>query len=430
VDFAFRMVFLPALLLLPNYYVWDWGHLPQPSFQDTVALAVGLAVAPSLFKWRFSLGDIAVLLFSLSAVASEYMREGFADAASQAYDLVCQAIIPYILGKVLIESAGRRREVVEQIVFLLAIGAIPSLWEARMGMNIFQDGVGRIFFPGVPSGWHVQLRHGFWRTAGPFGHSILAGIMLASGMLLQRWLVTPADKGIKRLWRIRWDRDGRIFLLLLLGSVLTQSRGPWLSLVLGALVLAPAWSARPGRAFARMAGFLVVIGIVGYSLVNEYTQVDRFQAESEEQSTAAYRRELLDRYAVLADRGGPFGWGRTNRPMVTGMESVDNWYLLVRLQYGEVGFWLFLLLQVVSIVRIYQSALTSHLKFAAERQFRCTLGAILVAMSFALGTVYLGLQVFIFFFLIVGWAEACILQKTPVTATVMRRRFAFERVLA
>jgi hypothetical protein len=207
-------------------------------------------------------------------------------------------------------------------------------------------------------------------------------------------------------------------------------------LVLGLCCLAPAWSPRPLQSFAKMAVFLLIFGAITYSVFDQYTEVDRFQAQSEEQSTAAYRRELLDKYQVIAERGGLWGWGRTNRPVVTGMESVDNWYLLVRLQYGLAGLYLFLSIQVLVVFRIYRSALTRYLAFPEERQFRFALGAVLVSISVALGTVYLGLQVFSFFFLLVGWAEACVLQRTPVQALegepvkISHRPFAFERVLA
>jgi hypothetical protein len=143
-----------------------------------------------------------------------------------------------------------------------------------------------------------------------------------------------------------------------------------------------------------------------------------------------YRIEMNQVYQPLAERGGLLGWGFGSIPSLPAMFSVDNEFLLIHLAYGDLGYWLFLLI-------VFESMRT--LIFFAWRRgpredvaFAFVLQGALLVLWLTLWTVWLGEQLPHLAFLLIGWGQA--IRRAPtfeVQSSVtlkLSRRFGFSRV--
>jgi len=77
---ALLYVYLPALLLLPQYYVLRLQHLPPLTFADAAILPLGVALAfKGMRRWRLAWMDLWVLLFAVCASLSEALSTELAN---------------------------------------------------------------------------------------------------------------------------------------------------------------------------------------------------------------------------------------------------------------------------------------------------------------------------------------------------------------
>jgi heme A synthase len=120
------------------------------------------------------------------------------------------------------------------------------------------------------------------------------------------------------------------------------------------------------------------------------------------QESALYRKVLMEKYLDIALEHAWLGWGRNTWPKVDGMESIDNYYLLLSLMHGLPASALLLALMLWMAVRLLRQGLTepsghNSLSF-------CFLGMI-ISVIVSLATVYLGENVLPALFFVLGWAE-------------------------
>jgi len=97
---AFLSVYLPVLMLFPEYYSWKVQHIPEMTFVEATMLPIGIALlATSYSEWKFSRSDIWIVLFVLSAGAGDF-RVG--DPNTAIYDVfhsLTEALFPYMAEK-------------------------------------------------------------------------------------------------------------------------------------------------------------------------------------------------------------------------------------------------------------------------------------------------------------------------------------------
>ena len=352
---AFLNIYLPVFFLLPIYYFWKIAELPPIDFAEAALLPLGLAILiKDLRHWRPTLMDLSLALFILSSCYADYLAERQTAFIFNLFSTLVTALIPYMIGKLLIEQHRARIATVKRIVVLLAINCVISAYEYRMGQNPFAL-MFRRFFPGETFAWKTQIRWGFGRVSGPFGQSELAGIILIFGLVLALWA------GYYHLWpqRFRYFRRwplspaATFAALIALTLLMTQARGPWI----GAVVAIPiAFIGRSKRVLrtAVITILCLTIGIAGiYIGLNRYASGP---VTSEEQETAQYRQHLLTNYIPVAKAGGPWGWGQ-DFPRVGGQGSIDNQFLFVALVQGWVGLLAFCLIAVEAILHMAASVL-------------------------------------------------------------------------
>jgi hypothetical protein len=399
---TFLNIYLPVFFLFPIYYFWKISSLPPIDFAEAALLPLGLAIlVKDLRLWRPALMDLCLALFIFSSCYADYVADHHTAFIFDLFSTLITALVPYMIGKLLIEQHQARIATVKRIVVLLAINCIISAYEYRMGQNPFSL-VFRRFFPGETFAWKTQIRWGFGRVSGPFGQSELAGIILIFGLCLALWA------GYYRLWPRRFHYLRRLpispsivfIALIALTLLMTQARGPWI----GAVVAIPIALIGRSRRVLRTAiiTFLVlVIGAAGiYVALNRYASGP---VSSQEQETAQYRQRLLTNYIPVAKEGGAWGWGQ-DFPRVGGQGSIDNEYLFVALTQGWVGLLAFVLIAVESVVHMFASAVLAPEK--SDRYFAWTMLGIMLGLLVTVFTVFLGLQTFQLFFLLAGWSQA------------------------
>jgi hypothetical protein len=432
-------VYLPVLLLLPEYYRWVVPALPDPTFSQATILPIAAVFFLREFRhWRYSWNDGLVLAFAACIGYSEYINTGYKEAQNLMFDMVASVVLPYMMAKGLIEPKGMRVAFARRFAWLLFVVSVVSIFEFRMGMTPWQMVLNR-FFPGQGEGWITTFRYGFARIAGPYGHAILAGLILVIGYRIQRWLEWTGnwEPRFKKLPWLKISKARVITLGIALGVAMTLVRGPWLGGFVGAILTAVGFAKKRKLALILVGSVVIAVGVPAASMFYAYASVGRANAKSDSQETAAYRLELIDKYINIALQKGTLGWGRNTWPKVDGMTSIDNYYLLLALMHGFVGDALLVLILLGTIFRLVRFEMQRPPPRIRGASFGFTLAGIFLAFGVTIATVYVGLTAMPVFALMTGWAEGYLLNTAPAAvgarvavATVATPKFAFRRVVA
>jgi O-Antigen ligase len=401
---AFVNVYLPSLLLLPSSYHWMiTGHL---TFNETAIIPIGVFfIAHSWRSWKWSLTDLLLLTYAMLSIIAEYVNKDFYEARNVALGLVCNAILPYVVAKGIPPRKDLYAEIAKCVVLCLTVVAIIDVYEFRMGQNVFDKVLGPLFPGQLSAGW--SGRYGYLRTAGPFSHAILAGIMFGIGFRLVRWLKWGG------YWRETFallpiSKASLCQFALIVGSVMTLSRGPWIGTGVGAIVVAFGRVRSRKRAITIAVLGVLFIGIPLFQAGKSYMWVERAQATSVMEETAAYRHELIEKYIEIVEEHPIWGWGRNNFPIVSGMFSIDNHYLLLALISGEPVLALFVAILLWVLCRLTIFCASNH-GSTYPGSIAITFLGIYIVIIISIITVWLGAQTAQMLFLVSGWTEALIL---------------------
>ena len=419
---ALYWVYLPVLLLIPDNFRLPIDGLPDPTFSQAAILPIGFGVfCQALLRgsWKWSWIDVCFGAYLIWQVVSDVYNVGLIDAQNFGFEIVANALFPYMCGKVLIESEGLRVLFARRFVWLLFTVSAISLWEFRMADSPFRRLFGR-YFPGQDSGWFVQARWGVGRIGGPYGHAILMGAILAVALLFCAWLWRSGlwERNFRVLGEAHFTKSQILTAGLAVALLMTLSRGAWIGGIVGLVLASAGLHARPGRALLiRMALVLALLAGV-YSASKAYVESEpgpeevltkgRSLAEATEvKQSTAYRTTLFNRYLDIVVQRPWLGWGRANWPIVPGMPSIDNNYLFLALNSGFGGLGLFCLTLFAAAVRLALGGIRMDAADIVERTFHFTLMGSLVAVAITTSSVFMGSQLYPLTFLLVGWADAC-----------------------
>ncbi len=411
---TFISLYLPVLLVLPNYYRCMLPGLPDPTMNEAAIVPIFVVwVLRHSNQWKFSFTDFLVFGYAFCVGYSEYLNAGYNEAQNLMVDMICMVVMPYILAKSLIEPFGKREEFAKKMVWLIFLVSVTAVYEFKFGATPYRLILDR-FFPGQGLGWVTTFRNGFARVAGPYGHAILAGVIIIIGYRLARWLEWSGAwepqfsklKGFKKI-----SKAQIITLGILAGSIMTGCRGPWLGGIAAAVVVAL------GRTKKRVLGVILVlsaivfVGIPATVSFWAYASVGRENAKTDSQETAAYRKELMDKYIGIAVERSVWGWGRNTYPKVPGMPSIDNFYLLISLMHGLIALAFLVGLHLWMFVRLLIRGFSLPSAIPSGSSLAFTFAGIYLAIFISIATVYMGEQVVHLLFIISGWAEAYLLSK-------------------
>ena len=436
---AFLNVYLPVLLLMPDYYRWIMPALPDPTMGEAALLPIAAVfLARNLSSWKFSFTDVLVGGLAASMGYSELLNSGFADAQNLIFDALSTIVLPYMLAKGLIEPFHLRAAFARRFVFLLFAVALIGMYEFRFGATPWQLVLSR-FFPGQGAGWVTTFRWGFARVAGPYGHAIIAGLIMAIGYRLQRWLEwSNLWEGRFRWPRLKWSKARVITAGLVAGVMMSMVRGPWIGSICGAVFCAIGRARDRKRAFRLFAAGIVLVAVPLAIAAYSYASVGRAAAKTASQETAAYRKELIDKYVAIALEKSMWGWGRNGWPKVSGMPSIDNYYLLLALMHGLVALGLFLTIIFSMVIRLSSRGMREPVPSRRGASLPFTLAGIYIAIAVTIATVFMGTQMTPIFAIITGWSEGyllCatsqqILGSTPEKTEAVTPRHRYRRIVS
>jgi uncharacterized membrane protein (UPF0136 family) len=435
IETAFLAVYLPALLLLPDGYALRLPHVPPISAAQSALIPIGaVALYRLALRGLPSLMDILVALFMVSITASEVLRENvMKDGIFVALSAFISIFLAYAAGRMIIEPGLRLATLRRFVILILLLGPL-GLYEWRMGQSLYGVIGQRIFHLTIVQAT-VQYRSGNGRMAVSFNDAELAGIVFGMTAVLNTWLTylrkwqSPVNLGKPLAWLEKYHIPG---LLLLLYLFLTQSRGPMLAVGVAYIILQiPRFKYK--KAAIVVAAILISLGALGaYRFYSQYTNISDVGAiVNEQQGSALYRRQMNEVYQPIVKQGGWLGWGLLSRPVVPGMASIDNEFLLLHLAYGTSAYLLFLLIVAESLRRPILRAW--KLEVREDQAFAVTLLGAMAVFWISMATVYMGEQLPQIIFLLIGWSQsiaAVSAEQATSPQGAIRPRFTFKRVFS
>jgi hypothetical protein len=136
-------------------------------------------------------------------------------------------------------------------------------------------------------------------------------------------------------------------------------------------------------------------------------------------------------YQPIVKQGGFLGWGVLSRPVLPGMFSVDNEFLLVHLAYGNSGYILFVLIAVETFRRLIVRSW--RLEAPEDQAFAVALMAAMAVFWISIATVFMGEQTPQIAFLLIGWSQSLSPDSMGPAAApedAERSRFTFQRIFS
>ena len=425
-ELAFLNVFLPALLLLPQNIGWTISG--QLTFADTAILPIAaFLLFRSKPKWQWSTIDFPVISLVAISVIAEGMNKGYKlGSQNLALQELFSILLPYFAAKQMFRHPEFAFDVAKRFTLTLTIVAIVSVYEFRMGSDLFA-------LPFVAfSPAYGLLRGGFMRIAGPYGHALTLGVMMAMGFRLARWLEWSG------VWNDRVDflpisKIRFCELSIAAGSIMSLSRGPWLAAACGTVVVSICRAHNRKRALFSLILLIALAAGPIYNRFEAYVSVDPMAAGDVLQEDAAYRNKLIPVYIPVVEERPTWGWGISGFPVVDGMWSIDNGYLFMALTWGVYALAMLVALFVWPPIRL------AIFSFPLSRNDPRALAAFSMIGIYVLnavmeGTASGGGTPWRCLFILAGWSAALLKATAPekVAERVWswpRTRFAFRRVM-
>jgi hypothetical protein len=328
---AFLNVYLPVLLFLPEHW---WSISGQYSFADTaiIPIAAFLLFRPKE-KSRWSIVDFLVIGYVAITAVAEGMNKGYKIGAQNvALQDLGTILLPYFAVRHMFRQPQFVVDVAKRIAVCLTIVAIISVYEFRMGSDLFTGIWDGIFRPDVSG----LFRAGFMRVQGPYGHAITLGVVMAVGFRVARWLEWNGTWNSRMpflpISKIRFCE-----LWIAAGSFMALSVGPWLGAACAAVMIAIFRAHDRTRATILLVILIALFGMPIYISFTDYVSVDPGAARAAGdrlQEDSAYRHKLMPLYIPVVEERPTWGWGRNEFPMLDGMGSIDNAYLFTALTFG------------------------------------------------------------------------------------------------
>lgn len=437
---AFIWVYIPVLLLLPDYYHAITPGLPDPNFNQTASVALFAAFlmqgAPG---YRFSYTDLVVGFYAFAVSYSEFLASGYSDAQNLMFTELTSVLFPYLFAKSLIEPFNLRYDFAKSIVLCLCFVFVMNLYENKMGTNLWQVLLGR-FFPGQGEGWITTFRFGLARAAGPYGHCLVDGIIMAVAYRLQRWLQW-SDAWPRKIKQLAWVpvfTPAQFFTLMIFGGVLsTLGKGQWLAGIVASGIVIIGRSKKRAMAMTTVLSVMIFVGLPLLIAFLNYASVGRANALDDNQETAAYRYELVTEYMDVAKEKLWWGWGLMKWPEVSGFESIDNHFLLTYLNHGVIAVTLLLGIIFGMMGRLIKHGMSRPFAEPRGSSLAFTLAALFLMYLIAVATVAMMYQSSTVFFILTGLSDAYLRTstgdgdrgdgKTKIESDT--RKFKFRKVL-
>ena len=376
------------LLFAPPQFVIEVGPILLPPYR-VFLLGSTIYVAVQLLSGRLRLGwaDLFVILASVwifvaLAVTTDVERALEAGGAQFVDFAVC-----YLFSRCVFTTL---RDLRTFLILMAPILAATGLLLAAE--SVTQQFIGQPFAASITGGAVAQdvvLRLGLMRAMGPFPHPILAGLMLGS-------LFAPFLLSGLRGWPKLAGLAGAAC------SFFTLSSAAMLGLVVGGALVAANWLT---ERIANLGWRLILAGLAIVAFILQFATgagvaglLVRFASLNAESS---YYRVLIWRYGSETVADNPVfgvGYAEWERPIWMS-SSVDNYWLLLAIQFGLLTPVLIILAAVLAVVGLARSS--RYHSISDQRTLR-GLAISLAVFTLALFSVAVWLSPQAWFFMLLG----------------------------
>lgn len=380
--------FLVYLLLLPSQMLFETNGFVLPPYR--LFLIPGLLfVVAQLIRGRLRLvaADFCILAAAFWIAIAVTVTMGIERAISGAGAQFIDIGLAYLFARATIRSLRDLRILLILIApGLLLVGAI-IVAESVLQTFIVQPIAQSIFGgTGVAT---MTMRLGLLRAPGPFPHPILAGMFLAS--FLPLFLLS----GIRGSPRV-------VGCLAAVCSFFTVSSAAFLALTVGmGLVIYNFLVERITRLTWRLFMIASAIGLFVMQFATESGAINLLIRYASLNAWTGYYRTLIWRYGSESVRNNPlFGIGYNDYERPGWMTaSVDNFWLLLGIQYGLIPPLAIVLATVLAVVALgRRSALAS----TVDRHFLRGIAIALAVFALGLYSVSVWLSAQVWFFMLLG----------------------------
>ena len=359
---------LVAMLAMPIWVTFTFGSLTLD--MRTVAGLAGLTAVVALgeketrsaevHKLRILplISDVVVIILFLVQVYSQYRIGRFGPLTAP--DIARRWVLPYFVGRYYFGSmADIRRCLPTSAKLLIGLSAF-ALFEAVTKFHIVNRFLGKTY-PILETG--EGYRWGLKRAQGPLDHPIFFGMMLVLlfPFAYEAFREARAGRG-PRWWR--W-----VLPALSAAVIVTVSRGAQISLIFTGLVTLffqkPKWR-------VAIFTFVVIGGSAGYVAKSALTtalgklaeekdedvRLIMIDGEEYEYTGTNHRILLFTAYDQAFKDCDAFGYGfemqgiELEEQVAQRFSSIDNHFIKFFLQYGYVGLACFIILAVLSLIKL------------------------------------------------------------------------------
>lgn len=381
-------VLLGYILLLPPQFNLTIGGSVLPPYR-LFLIPAALFVMRSALRGhlRFAWSDLAITGAALWIVLSLFVTSKASDAITSVAAQFCDIALAYWFGR----AALRNLQDLRIFLLLLAPGlgltaiiiAVESVTKTHLLQPFVAALTGQGYFAESPT------RLGLLRAKGPFPHSILGGLFLAS------FLPLYALSGLRG-----WPRLTGFAASL--ASFFALSSAAFLALGAGLALLVYNWLSEQirnltWRLFFLFAGLFVFVAELGTNS-GSYSLIMRFASFN---SHNGYYRLLIWRHGINNVEKNPwFGIGYTEWERPAWMPgSIDHFWLMLAVQFGALAPLLIILGVTIAVIQLARSASGGA---RVDQRLRRGLAISLSVFAIGLASVSIWLSAQVWFFMLLG----------------------------
>lgn len=345
---AFMCAYIPCEIgfsTTPGIPIAFWPHIAVPH-----AAIYGLLLGSLLSgrKWpriRPGLIDLVVLCVLLSMAASAGAQKDLHAFFNVFDNQLMDLFLPYLLARLSFSDERARSAGLRVLIICIFILSFFGFIETRLNpylVSHFLKDMG--LWVGLNS--MVYHRFGFMRAMLAFGHPIDLGNVALMWIGIVPILALTSEIGMRKWYvQLAWVCT---FFLLVIAISFTAYFG---LLALTGMYLGLKYI-RPLRYHLALIAMIGIAGVAIYtSVVLSKKLPDRPPSNDIFAGSLWIRQVIVHRGWAMAKTAGWFGYGQSLDLKVLGLDSVDNSYILMILNYGWLTLSLFLLIPIVLGIR-------------------------------------------------------------------------------
>lgn len=312
--------------------------------------------------------DWFLLASALWAALALLANHPFSMALQPAGIFIIEFFGAYLLARVTIRSGEDFQKFVKVLFLIMCVLAVFAVHESVTRRSLLLH-----LIPGGASRELIDIRYGLKRAQTIFSHSIHFGIFASACLGLFWFAVRPRG--------LRWVGG----LAVAVGTGFSLSSGAFMAFTMQALFIGWETILRTLRQRWRLFAALSVAAYVSIDLLSNRTPFHVLVSYATFNSSSAYNRILIWQFGTENVRDNPvFGLGLNLgewvRPIWMGA-SIDNYWLLLTMQYGLPFFALFATGLYFLLRGIARAPLVDEADKRCRAAYLVTIGGLMIAGS-------------------------------------------------